>query len=120
MEFLNSAIIQTIGVPADTALSYFFCLLTGILVNWIWKCKRENIDPIQYWTSNAGSSWLTIFGAFASFITTLIMEPSLGKQTYFAMGVACDAMLNKAPLPISVQAALQQVSSQSNQKVSNE
>lgn len=99
-------------VPPDVALSYFFCMLMGVMVNWLWKCKREKIDPIKYWTHNKAATFYSLVGAVGAFIATIIIEPGLGKQTYFAMGIACDAMLNKPPLPAPVQAALMRASEQ--------
>lgn len=112
LEVFEKALLQMFDVPPDVALSYFFCMLLGVMVNWLWKCKREKIDPIKYWTSNKMATFYSLAGAIGAFIATLIIEPGLGKQTYFAMGIACDALLNKPPLPIQVQAALQRASDQ--------
>lgn len=117
LEIFEKALLQMFDVPPDVALSYFFCMLMGVMVNWLWKCKREKIDPIKYWTSNKLSTFYSLAGAVGAFIATIIIEPGLGKQTYFAMGIACDAMLNKPPLPAAVQVALQRASeSFSNQQ----
>lgn len=121
MEILWKALSQLFDVPPDLVLTYFICMMLGVMVNWLWKCKREKIDPIQYWTHNKMATFYSIMGAIGAFIATLIIEPGLGKQTYFAMGIACDAMLNKPPLPAPVQAALERASSQfSNQQNFND
>lgn len=112
LEILQKALLQLFDVPPETALTYFFCMLLGVMVNWLWKCKREKIDPIQYWTHNKMATFYSLAGAVGAFIATIIIEPGLGKQTYFAMGIACDAMLNKPPLPAPVQAALLRASEQ--------
>lgn len=117
LDILEKALLQMFDVPPDVALSYFFCMMMGVMVNWLWKCRREKIDPIKYWTSNKMATFYSLAGAVGAFIATIIIEPGLGKQTYFAMGIACDAMLNKPPLPVSVQAALTRASEQfSNQQ----
>lgn len=106
MEFFLKVFEEVFSQPPDVVLAYFMCMVAGVIVNWIWKCKHEKIDFVQYWTANPGSTILSILGAVAAFITTIIIEPGLGKQTYFAMGIACDSLLNKPPLPLSVQKAL--------------
>lgn len=106
MELLKSALSQIFEVPADTALSYFIVMMMGVVTNWIWKCKREKIDPIEYWTANPTNSVLAFFGMVATFLTTMMIEPGLGKASYFAIGIACDSMMVKPPLPATVQAAL--------------
>lgn len=117
LDILEKALLQMFDVPPDVALSYFFCMLLGVTVNWLWKCKREKIDPIAYWTHNKMATFYSLAGAIGAFIATIIIEPGLGKQTYFAMGIACDAMLNKPPLPAPVQAALVRAGEQfSNQQ----
>jgi NhaP-type Na+/H+ or K+/H+ antiporter len=117
LDILEKALLQMFDVPPDVALSYFFCMLMGVMVNWLWKCRREKIDPIKYWTTNKMATFYSLAGAVGAFIATIIIEPGLGKQTYFAMGIACDAMLNKPPLPAPVQAALMRASEQfTNQK----
>lgn len=117
LEILQKALLQLFDVPPETVLTYFFCMLLGVTVNWLWKCKREKIDPIKYWTDNKMSTFYSLAGAIGAFIATMIIEPGLGKQTYFAMGIACDAMLNKPPLPAPVQAALLRAGEQfSNQQ----
>lgn len=106
MQFIKDVYGQIFSQSLDVITAYFLCLVAGILVNWIWKCKRENIHLLKYWTENPGFTVLSILGAVAAFFTTMIVEPGLGKQTYFAMGIACDSLLNKPPLPLSVQKAL--------------
>lgn len=106
MDFFLKVFQEVFGQPPDVVLAYFMCMVAGVVVNWIWKCKHEKIDFVQYWTANPGSTALSILGAVAAFVTTIIIEPGLGKQTYFAMGIACDSLLNKPPLPLSVQEAL--------------
>jgi|SRR5690606_1187699 len=109
MSMIESAIAQLIEVPLDTALAYLLALFAGIVVNWLWKCKREHINPVEYWTINRKASLLSLCGALGAFICTLVLEPNLGKSTYFAIGIACDSMLNKLPLPAAVHQKLREL-----------
>lgn len=97
---------KLIEVPLDEAIGYFICTLSGVAVNWLWKCKREGIKVFSYWRENLAASFGVVAGALAAFLTTIILEPGVGKATYFAIGIAADAMLNKPPLPLAVRTAL--------------
>lgn len=114
MEFIVKAIEKVIEVPLEDAFGFFFCTLCGVIVSWIFKCRREGIKLSSYWLENIGSS-LGVFGAaFATFIITIITEPGVGKITYLAIGMAADSMLNKPPLPAAIKVALDKIEAVQN------
>lgn len=109
MDMIVEAIEKVIEVPLVDALGFFLCTLAGVLVNWIYKCRREGIT-IRSYTSESVKSTMLVFGsAVAAFITTLIVEPGVGKISYFAIGIAADSMLNKPPMPLAVRTALDRI-----------
>lgn len=103
MEWIISAIEKAIEIPLDQAFGFFFCTAAGVIVNWIWKCKKDGIKLADYWLDDVRSTLWVFAGAFAAFLTTVIIEPGVGKATYFAIGIAADSMINRPPLPASVQ-----------------
>lgn len=114
MEFFINSIEKVIGVPLDDAFGFFFCTLCGVLISWIYKCRKEGIKLSSYWLENIGSS-LGVFGAaIAAFLLTIISEPGVGKITYLAIGMAADSMLNKPPLPMAVKVALDKIEAVQN------
>ena len=114
MEFIVSAIEKVIEVPLDDAFGFFFCTLCGVLISWIYKCRKEGINVASYWTQNIKSS-LGVFGAaIAAFLLTIISEPGVGKITYLAIGMAADSMLNKPPLPTAVRMAIEKIEAVQN------
>lgn len=114
MSFIIDSIEKVIEVPLEDACGFLFCTIAGVIVNWLYKCKREKIQVKAYWTENLKSSGFAIAGALAAFITTLIIEPGVGKATYFAIGIASDSMLNKPPLPAAVKIALERLEALQN------
>lgn len=115
MEFLVKSIEKMIEIPLEDAGGFFFCTLAGVIVNWIWKCKREGIKLGSYWLDDVkGTAWV-FAGAIAAFITTVILEPGVGKATYFAIGIAADSMIGKPPLPLDVRVALTKMQDAQNE-----
>ena len=115
MEFLIKSIEKVIEVPLDDAVGYFFCTLCGVLISWIYKCRREGIKMGSYWLENVGASIGVIGGAIAVFLLTIISEPGVGKITYLAIGMAADSMLNKPPLPLAVRVAMEKIEAAQNE-----
>lgn len=115
MEFLIKSIEKVIEVPLDDAVGYFFCTLCGVLISWIYKCRREGIKMGSYWLENIGASLGVIGGAIAVFLLTIISEPGVGKITYLAIGMAADSMLNKPPLPMAVRVAMEKIEAAQNE-----
>ena len=115
MEFLIKSIEKVIEVPLEDAVGYFFCTLCGVLISWIYKCRREGIKMGSYWLENVGASLGVISGAIAAFLLTIITEPGVGKITYLAIGMAADSMLNKPPLPLAVRAAMEKIEAAQNE-----
>lgn len=103
MEWFIKAIEKVTEVPLDDAFGFFFCTVAGVIVNWIWKCKKDGIKLSAYWLDDVQSTFWVFAGAFAAFLTTVIIEPGVGKATYFAIGIAADSMIGSPPLPKSVQ-----------------
>lgn len=115
MEFLLGSFEKLIEVPLDTAFGYFLCTLCGVLISWIYKCRKEGIKIASYWVDNVKSS-IGVFGAaVAAFLLTIISEPGVGKITYLAIGMAADSMLNKPPLPAAVRVALDKIEASQNE-----
>lgn len=106
MEWIIKAIEKAIEVPLDEAFGFFFCTVAGVIVNWIWKCKKDGIKLSAYWLDDVQSTFWVFAGALAAFLTTIIIEPGVGKATYFAIGIAADSMIGSPPLPKSVQTEL--------------
>lgn len=115
MEFLIKSIEKVIEVPLEDALGYFFCTLCGVLISWIYKCRREGIKMGSYWLENVWASVGVISGAIAAFLLTIITEPGVGKITYLAIGMAADSMLNKPPLPLAVRTAMEKIEAAQNE-----
>lgn len=109
MEFIIKSIEKVIEVPLDDAFGFFFCTLCGVLISWIYKCRKEGINITSYWTQNLKSSFGVFGAALAAFLLTIISEPGVGKITYLAIGMAADSMLNKPPLPAAVRVALDKI-----------
>lgn len=103
MEWIIKAIEKAIEVPLDDAFGFFFCTVAGVIVNWIWKCKKDGIKLSAYWLDDVRSTFWVFAGALAAFLTTVIIEPGVGKATYFAIGIAADSMIGRPPLPMAVQ-----------------
>lgn len=114
MSVVVDAIEKLIEIPIVDALGFFFCTLAGVVVNWIWKCKREGITIKSYTTDSLKSTFIVFGSAFAAFVTTLIIEPGVGKATYFAIGIAADSMMNKPPMPLVVRTALDRIATLQN------
>lgn len=115
MEFLIKSIENAIEIPLDSAGGFFICTLAGVIVNWIWKCKREGIKLSSYWLDDVKGTVLVFAGAVAAFITTVILEPGVGKATYFAIGIAADSMIGKPPMPLAVRTALEKIEAAQNE-----
>uniref|UniRef100_A0AB39CDM1 Holin n=1 Tax=Pseudomonas phage HRDY3 TaxID=3236930 RepID=A0AB39CDM1_9VIRU len=115
MEFLIKSIEKVIEVPLEDAVGYFFCTLCGVLISWIYKCRREGIKMGSYWLENVWASVGVISGAIAAFLLTIITEPGVGKITYLAIGMAADSMLNKPPLPLAVRTAMEKIEAAQNE-----
>lgn len=115
MEFLVKSIEKMIEIPLEDAGGFFFCTLAGVIVNWIWKCKREGIKLGSYWLDDFKGTFWVFAGAIAAFITTVILEPGVGKATYFAIGIAADSMIGKPPLPLDVRVALTKMQDAQNE-----
>lgn len=109
MEWFVKAIEKAIEIPLDDAFGFFFCTLAGVIVNWIWKCKKEGIKLSSYWLDDVKSTFWVFAGAFAAFLTTVVIEPGVGKATYFAIGIAADSMIGKPPMPMAVRTALERL-----------
>lgn len=106
MEHFWALVEKMIEVPLDDASVYLLCTLAGGLVNALYKCRREGIKVSSYWRDNLRSTFAAFAGAMAAFITTIILEPGVGKATYFAIGYMADSIINKPPLPVAVRTAL--------------
>lgn len=119
MEFLVKSIEKMIEIPLEDAGGFFFCVLAGVIVNWIWKCKKEGIKLSSYWLDDLKGTVLVFAGAIAVFITTIIIEPGVGKATYFAIGIAADSMIGRPPLPIDVRVALSKIQDAQNEMVNS-
>lgn len=119
MEFIITSIEKAIEVPLDEAFGYFFITLCGVLVSWIYKCRREGIKLSSYWLENVWSSLGVFSAALAAFLVTIITEPGVGKITYLAIGLAADSMLNKPPLPIAVRDALTKIQAVQNENANS-
>ena len=109
MSVIIDSIEKMIEIPLEDAIGFFFCTLAGVIVNWIYKCQREGVTLKSYSTDSIHRTLLVLGSAVAAFITTLIVEPGVGKITYFALGIAADSMLNKPPMPLPVRAALDRI-----------
>lgn len=114
MEFIIKAIEKVIEVPLEDAVGFFFCTLCGVLISWIYKCRKEGIKMSSYWLENIGSSMGVFGAALAAFLLTIISEPGVGKITYLAIGMAADSMLNKPPMPMAVKVALDKIEAVQN------
>lgn len=106
MEMIVAAIEKAIEVPLVDAIGFFFCTLAGVFVNWLYKCRREGITMSSYSRESIKQTFVVVTSAIAAFITTLIVEPGVGKISYFAIGIAADSMLNKPVMPLAVRTAL--------------
>lgn len=109
MEFLVKSIEKMIEIPLEDAVGFFFCVLAGVIVNWIYKCQREGIKLSSYWLDDVKGTVLVFATAFAAFLTMIIIEPGIGKATYFALGIAADSMIGKPPMPLAVRVALTKI-----------
>lgn len=114
MEMIVAAIEKTIEVPLVDAIGFFFCTLAGVMVNWLYKCRREGITMSSYSRESIGQTIVVMASAIAAFITTLIVEPGVGKISYFAIGIAADSMLNKPVMPLAVRTALDRMATLQN------
>lgn len=97
---------ELLPVSTDVLAQNFVALLAGVIVNWLIVCRNEKVNIIEYWTEERYGTYTTILGSLIAFISTIFIEPELGTATYFAIGVACDSVLNKLPLPTKVKEEL--------------
>lgn len=114
MEMIVAAIEKAIEVPLVDAIGFFFCTLAGVFVNWLYKCRREGITLSSYSRESIKQTLVVVASAIAAFITTLIVEPGVGKISYFAIGIAADSMLNKPVMPLAVRTALDRMATLQN------
>lgn len=114
MEMIVAAIEKAIEVPLVDAIGFFFCTLAGVFVNWLYKCRREGITLSSYSRESIKQTVVVVASAIAAFITTLIVEPGVGKISYFAIGIAADSMLNKPVMPLAVRTALDRMATLQN------
>jgi hypothetical protein len=95
---ITEAVKGLLGVEPAVALTYFLCVVIGVLINWAKRCRELDIGLLAYWTTNPVRSQTAIIGTIAAFAFTIITDPESSKLTYMAIGFACDNLLNKVPV----------------------
>jgi hypothetical protein len=95
---LEQIVGELLGVPIETAIVYFICVVLGVCINWAKRCNELEVAMFEYWRSNPARSQAAILGTLCAFFLTLMTDPESGKLTYIAIGFACDNLLNKAPM----------------------
>lgn len=94
--------IELFPVGSEDLLKNFVALIAGVIINWLIVCRQEKVSLLAYWTEERFGSFSTLIGALITFVAVVYLEPSLGPATYFTIGIACDSVLNKLPLPDKV------------------
>lgn len=91
---IESALRELLGVEPHLALTYFLCVIIGVMINWAKRARELNISLTDYWTANPGRVQTAIVGTLSAFCLTIITDPDSGKITYIAIGFALDNILD--------------------------
>ncbi len=98
--------IEYLPIGQEDLIKNFVALVIGVIANWLLVCRQEKISILAYWKEERTGSYNTLLGALVTFALVMYMEPNVGPLTYFTIGIACDSVLNKLPLPDSVKQRL--------------
>lgn len=91
---IADAVRELVGMEPHMALTYFMCVVIGVMMNWAKRARELDVGLIEYWTSNKARSQTAIVGTICAYVFTLITDPESGKLSYIAIGFACDNLLN--------------------------
>lgn len=95
MQILADALKEMVGVEPHLALTYFFCVCLGVIINWSKRSHEAGTSIWAYWSKHPIRSQTALLATFSAFAFTLVTDPESSKLSYVAIGFAFDNLLSK-------------------------